>query len=118
MLKIAVHSEDEQGNVYTLLEDMTVVWNGKVLVVPAGFKSDGASVPRFFWRWVFPPGDSRALKAAIAHDYVYRTHPEGWTKPLADKMFYDMLRENKVPFLNAKRAYWGVRLFGSSSWKK
>jgi hypothetical protein len=116
MLKIAVHKEDEQGNVYTLLEDVTVIWNGRVLYIPAGFKSDGASVPKFFWRWVFPPGDSRALKAAIAHDFVYRNHPQGWDKDSADKMFYDILRENKVPFLNAKRAYWGVRLFGSSSW--
>ena len=118
MLKIAVHNEDEQGNVYTLLEDLSVTWNGRVLRIPAGFKSDGASVPRFFWRWVFPPGDSKAMCAAFAHDFVYRTHPDGWTKQDADQMFYDLLRRNGVPYLNAKRAYLGVRLFGSSSWKK
>lgn len=118
MLKVAVHSQDEMGNVYTLLEDLVIAWNGKTLYVPAGFKSDGASVPRFFWRWVFPPGDSRALLAAFAHDYVYRTHPAGWSKADADNMFYDLLRQNGVPYLNAKRAYLGVRLFGSSSWRK
>ena len=117
MLKISVHSEDEMGNVYTLLEDVVIVWNGRVLRIPAGFKSDGASVPRFFWRSVFPPGDSRALTAAFAHDFVYRTHPEGWTRKMADDMFYDLLRENRVPWFNAQGAYWGVRLFGGSSWE-
>ena len=118
MIKVAVHSQDEMGNVYTLLEDLVIAWNGKTLYVPAGFKSDGASVPRFFWRWVFPPGDSRALLAAFAHDYIYRKHPENWSKADADNMFYDLLRQNGVPYLNAQRAYWGVRLFGGSSWKK
>ena len=117
MLKVAVHNQDEQGNVYTLLEDVAVIWNGRVLHIPAGFKSDGASVPRFFWRWVFPPGDSRAMLAAFAHDFVYRTHPAGWTKADADNMFYDLLRQNGVPYFNAKRAYCGVRLFGGKSWK-
>ena len=112
MLKISVHSEDEKGNVYTLLEDLTVFWQGKTLIIPSGFKSDGASVPRFFWRIVFPPGDSRALRAAFAHDYIYRTHPENWKRKEADKMFYDLLREDGIGLFPALRAYWGVRLFG------
>jgi hypothetical protein len=37
---------------------------------------------------------------------------------MADDMFYDILRENKVGWFNAQAAYWGVRLFGGSSWKK
>lgn len=118
MIKVAIHQDDGQGNVYTLLEDIAVIWNGRALLLPAGFKSDGASVPRFFWRWVFPPGDSRALLAAFAHDFVYRTHPEDWTRSDADKMFYDLLRLNGMPYFNAKRAYLGVRLFGGASWKK
>ena len=44
MLKVAIHQCDQQGNVYTLLEELTINWKGKVLTVPAGFKSDGASV--------------------------------------------------------------------------
>jgi hypothetical protein len=104
------------GNVYTLLEDLAIVWNNKVLVVPAGFKSDGASVPRFFWRIVFPPGDSKALRASIAHDFIYRNRPNGWTKNEADKMFYYTLREDGVPCINAGIAYLGVRWFGEASW--
>lgn len=116
MLKVSIHTEDSMGNVYTLLEDLVVVWNGRVLVVPAGFKSDGASVPRFFWRCVFPPGDSKALRAAFAHDFIYREHPQGWTKADADNMFYDLLREDGVSWLSSQGAYWGVRLCGGPAW--
>jgi len=111
-MKIDVHQSDEMGNVYTLLEPLTC--GG--LTVPAGFESDGASVPRFFWRIVFPPGDYRALEAAFLHDFIYRTHPEGWTRAQADELFRSLLIENGVPRLSANLAYWGVRLFGGSAW--
>lgn len=114
MVKVSVHSSDAKGNVYTLLEPLSY----GDLTVPAGFKSDGASVPRIFWRIVFPPGDSRALRAAIIHDYIYRTHPAGWTKEAADELFYDLLIEDGIGEFSASLAYWGVRLFGRSSWSK
>ena len=114
---VDVHQSDEYGNVFTLREKLEIRWNGKWLIVPVGFKSDGASVPRFFWRIVFPPGDNRALRAAFAHDWIYRMHPEGWTKAEADQMFYDLLIADGIPVINAKLAYWGVRLFGSAAWK-
>ena len=114
---VDVHQSDEFGNVYTLRERLEIRWKGKWLIVPVGFKSDGASVPRFFWRAVFPPGDNRALLAAFAHDYVYRMHPEGWTKAEADQMFYDLLIEGGIPWYRAKAAYLGVKLFGGKAWK-
>ena len=85
--------------------------------VPSNFVFDGASVPRFFWRVVFPPGDSRALYAAFVHDYVYRTHPRGWTKANADRIFEHLLICGGIPRWRAKLAYWGVKFFGSRAWK-
>ena len=114
---VDIHQSDEQGNVFTLQENLTICWRGRVLSVPAGFESDGASVPRFFWRIVFPPGDNRALKAAFAHDYLYRRHPEEWSKKDADQMFFDLLRAGGIPCIRASLAYWGVRLFGRRSWQ-
>ena len=111
------HQADETGNVFTLREDIEIQWNGKSFTIPAGFKSDGASVPRFFWRVVFPPGDHRAMRAAFAHDYVYRMHPAGWTKAEADRMFYDLLIQGGIPWYRAKEAYLGVKLFGGAAWK-
>lgn len=113
-VKVSIHSEDARGNVFRLLEPLI---RGD-LTVPAGFESDGASVPRFFWRWVFPPGDTHAIRAAILHDYVYRTHPEGWTREDADKLFLWTLIEDGVPAHHAVRAYLGVRLFGWIAWRK
>lgn len=112
-IRIEVHQSDEMGNVFTLLEPL--VCEG--ITVPAGFKSDGASVPRFFWRVVFPPGDTKALLAAFVHDFIYRTHPAGWTRAAADNLFRKLLLEGGVPKHSADIAYLGVRLFGSSSWQ-
>ena len=114
-IKIKIHEEDAKGNVYELMFP-PVRYAG--LVVPVGFRSDGASVPRFFWRLVFPPGDTHALKAAFVHDYIYRTHPEGWSRVRADKVFLALLIEGGVPIPRALLAYMGVRLFGRRSWKE
>lgn len=116
---VEIHKEDENGNVFTLKEPegLTVIWKEKTIIVPCGFKSDGASVPRFFWRFVFPPGDTKALRAAFAHDFIYRTHPEGWSKAEADQLFYDLLIADGVGTVSAWCAYQGVNWFGKSSWK-
>ena len=113
-MKIDVHEEDARGNVYTLLEPLEYM----DLTIPAGFESDGASVPRFFWRLVFPPGDSKALHAAFVHDYIYRTHPAGWTRADADKVFRELLVAGGIPAWRANLAYCGVRWFGGKSWKE
>ena len=117
-LVIEIHSEDERGNVCTLQNrhGLLIKWNGERLLVPRGFESDGASVPRLFWRLVFPTIDPQALRAAIAHDYIYRTQPEGWEKEDADEMFYDLLIEDGVPKWRAWIAYQAVRLCGWCAW--
>ena len=112
-LNVQVHRADERGNVYTLLSPVT--WCG--LTIPAGFESDGASVPRFFWRVVFPPGDPPAMLAAFVHDYIYRTHPDGFDREEADRAFRLLLIDNGVPPIQAQLAYWGVRLFGDPAWR-
>ena len=116
---IDIKHDPQRGRIIILKEPdgLLVQWNGKKIVVPKNFESDGASVPRFFWRWVFPPNDERALKAAIAHDFIYRNHPAGWTKSEADKMFYDLLIAEGMPKRYARRAYYGVKFFGGSAWK-
>ena len=111
---IDIHQSDAMGNVYTLREDL--IYSG--LTVPAGFSSDGASVPRFFWRIVFPPGDQKALRAAFLHDWRYRTHPEGWSREAADNLFRRVLIEDGVSQICAALAYRGVRIFGGRAWKE
>ena len=110
---IDIHQTDAQGNVFTLRQNLHV--DG--LTVPAGFSSDGASVPRFFWRLVFPPGDQKALRAAFVHDWLYRTHPEGWSREAADMLVLKLLLEDGMPKYRAYLAWLGVRLFGGAAWK-
>lgn len=113
-LVVRIDADAERGDVYTLVRPVRRYG----LDIPAGFQSDGASVPRFFWRVVFPPGDVHALGAAFLHDFIYRTHPVGWTREAADKLFLDTLIEDGVPKRRAFLAYIGVRLFGASAWRE
>ena len=115
-ISVKVHKSDAMGNVFTLLSPIRLDDYG--ITVPAGFQSDGASVPRFFWRIVFPPGDTRALLAALVHDWIYRTHPRGWTREMADVLFLTLLMDNGIPWYSADLAYIGIRLFGWLAWKQ
>jgi hypothetical protein len=117
---VDIQTTAEKGRVYTLKEPggLRTVWRNKEpLTVPQGFKSDGASVPRFFWRFIFPKGDEKALRASFNHDFIYQTHPEGWTKAEADLLFFDLLIEDGVPKWRAGLAYKGVDWFGWRAWK-
>ncbi len=111
-VEVREHEEDEHGNVFTLLHPISHYG----VIVPAGFRSDGASVPRLLWGVVFPRDDRRALFGALFHDYLYRHHPAGWTRAEADEAFHFLLLEGGVSFLRALRAYIGVRLFGKKAW--
>lgn len=112
-LDVRIEADAAHGDVYALITPFTRCG----IAVPAGFRSDGASVPRFFWRAIFPPGDAHALAGAILHDYLYRTHPDGWTRVEADRLFREVIRADGVPARRAWLAWIGVRLFGFLAWK-
>ena len=71
---------------YEVAEDFKVRYHSEALnltiIVPKGFITDLASVPRFFWR-LFPPGGVYN-EAAIIHDYLYDTNCD---RRFADTMF-------------------------------
>jgi hypothetical protein len=49
------------GNRYVLLD--------QYMMVPAGYKTNGANIPMIFW-WVTPPFKPEYLPAVIVHDYL------------------------------------------------
>lgn len=120
MIDVGIHQEDEMGNVYTLKNrhGLRINWCGRDFTIPRYFKSDGASVPRFFWRLVFPSCDTKALRAALAHDYIYRCQPKGWSREAADNMFYDLLIADGISKFRAELAYLGVHWFGGKAWRE
>lgn len=116
-IPIDIHPETENGDCLTLLEPLEIEWNDRRFTVPAGFESDGVSTPRFLWATISPAVDPRTLRGGIAHDYIYRTQPEGWSRADADNMFYDLCREDGFGWWPAQKAYWGLRLFGGNAWR-
>ncbi len=92
---------------YMLLSDLVYAGRRDLIVIPAGFRTDLASVPRIV-RWLLPQ-DGRWTRAAIVHDWCCR-HPEQFTARDADGLFRRVCREEGVPVL-ARRLLWtGVRL--------
>ena len=59
--------------------------------IPAGFVTDGASIPAPLWP-VLPPF-GRYLRAAVLHDYMLSL---GMLREDADKHFYDQMRLDGV----------------------
>ena len=115
---VNIHKTDDRGNVLSTIRPNRISYGGKSFLIPRGFESDGASVPRFFWRLVCPPVDPHAVRAGVAHDYIYRKQPPDWTREDADKMFLCFLIEDGLPPSRAKLAYLGVRIFGGIAWSK
>lgn len=86
------------------------------ICVPAGFVTDFASIPRFFWRWM-PPTDRRIGKMAVVHDRFYRDPTVSVTKSAAD----DALRAGMVALgaskLDREVVWAAVHLFGTGAYQ-
>lgn len=75
------------------------------IVVPVGFLTDLASIPRTLWWWQAPHEGTMA--PAIIHDYLY--WEQSCTKDEADAVLYLALREIGMGSINANLVYMGVR---------
>jgi hypothetical protein len=94
---------------YILLEDLHFKVEGEWKVVPEGFSSDGASIPRLFWSLIGSPFSPRFLKASIIHDYLYN---RGYDRKKADKKFKELLEVSDVKSWRIYLMYHSVRMFG------
>lgn len=73
-------------NRYIIREEIKYIFEEKVIIIPEGYKTNGANIPRIFW-WFIPPFKPKNIPAVIFHDYLcdledYR---------LADDVFEDIL---------------------------
>jgi len=83
-------------------------------IVPAGFVTDFASVPRILWPILPPYG--RYGKAAVLHDYLYRS---GIVERYeADLIFKEAMEVLGVAKWKMTLLYWGVRFFGAKRFKQ
>ncbi len=83
--------------------------------VPAGFLSDGASVPRIFWGVLSPFGDY--FGAALIHDFLYSANNRQFDRATCDAIFLTAMKEAGVPWLRRRTIYRAVRLGGWASFR-
>ena len=84
------------------------------IVVPKGFVTDFASVPRMFWSFV--PKDGAHTAPAILHDWLY-WHQDDIPRDTADRLFLDTMK-----YMNVKKRYRMVmyktlQVFGGAAWE-
>lgn len=83
------------------------------VMVPEGYATNFASIPRFFWRILPPDGPYR--KAAIVHDAMYDAgYPSRW---LADAIFCEAMAELGVVAWKRMLMWVFVRLFAGGAWR-
>jgi hypothetical protein len=84
------------------------------IVVPAGFVTDLASVPRVFWM-AFPPC-GKYTPAAVVHDYLYWEQPEWCSREAADEVLLKAMAESGVGWGTRTSIHRSVRAGGGRSW--
>ena len=110
-------SWEDDATEFVVEEAFEVYWkrDGKIsmFVIPAGFTTDLASVPRIFQSII--PKIGHHIRPAIVHDYCY----EGFTnltRKEADEMFLEGMKTTKVSWLRRKAMWLAVRVGGRGLW--
>lgn len=84
------------------------------VVVPTGFVTDFASIPRVFWSLLRPDGEY--AYAAVIHDFLYWT--QSGSREDADKILRFAMQDFGVGEATMTTIYDAVRIGGGSAWKE
>ena len=91
----------------------------ELIEVPAGFRTDLASIPRLVRSFI--PQNGRHRRAAVVHDYLYRyagRQDHHWTRKQADDVFREAMEVDGVPGYRRFLMYSAVRSWGWNKWRK
>lgn len=88
--------------------------SGDKIVIPVGFITDLASVPRIFWS-IYPPF-GRYLSPSILHDFLY--WEQCFNRKRSDEIFLEGMKVLKVGKFDRNIIYNAVKLFGGIAWRK
>lgn len=105
---------EKDGRVWTILQPLIYESDvaQKVFIVPEGFVTDFASVPRIPLAFLLT-GDS-AHEAAVVHDWLYRK--DIVTRSVADAVFEEAAKVSGEPGWKSWLMWAGVRLGGWIAW--
>ena len=92
-----------KGGRYKILSDVEY----KDIIVPAGYRTNGADIPRFLW-WYIPPNWSDILPAVVVHDYLCSL---GVNYPKADRYFAEILKRLGISKIKRLYLVTGVKLY-------
>lgn len=98
-----------------LVKTTELVWYRDAVTyieIPAGFKSDLASIPRPLW-WILATPWDIALEA-LFHDLFYQEQVV--KRRVADQTLLSMMEDRNVPWVIRWTVYFGVRLGGWVAW--
>jgi len=97
-----------------IFEDM-----GIRTTIPKGFRTDGASIPRLFWRIIGHPFEPKVARAAVVHDYLYSKECDlVMDRKKADRAFRNILKSDGVGVIKRNLMYFGVRVGGWATFCK
>lgn len=101
---------------YRTCAPLKVKINGELVIIPKGFVTDMASIPKPLW-WLLSPQYSGFVYPAVVHDYMYRC-PSNHTRYFADSVFYSSLLQENISNFTARKMYYAVRVFGGRTFQK
>ncbi len=82
------------------------------VLVPTGFVTDFASIPKNFWTLLRPDGEY--TYAAIIHDYLYWAQPR--SREEADQIFKMAMQDFGISTVEVELIYGAVRFVGRFAW--
>ncbi|MCL7930433.1 DUF1353 domain-containing protein [Halomonas llamarensis] len=98
-----------------LVADFVVILDGIRLVIPEGYVSDWASIPRPLW-WLYPPTYGPARHGAWIHDRIY-SHEWRWLpKAFADRALAACVANDGGTALDQWAFYRSTHHFGKGGW--
>ena len=119
-MKVDILSADcteRLGNrLWVLTQPFIFSVDDEVFVVPRGFVTDGASVPRVMYP-ICSPVSGPFGQGAIAHDFYYSIDGPDIGRFRADQVLYSMGRLRGAWISEAQLVKSGVNLFGWMSYK-
>ncbi|WP_035606827.1 DUF1353 domain-containing protein [Haloferula sp. BvORR071] len=100
-----------RSRLFRLVEPFVFVSSKGRLTAPAGFVTDGYSIPSAAWSWCNP--FEEGMESSILHDLNYSAAcPYGFTRKEADDLLLEGMAACGVPWLKRQTIYRAVRLFG------
>lgn len=91
--------------------------DGLTIIIPKGFTTDFASVPKIFCPIL--PHTGKYTKASALHDYLYSTYSDDvlCNRAEADKLFLQAMTYSGVAPWKRMLLYYAVRIFGALRYK-